>query len=185
MIKIIKKNEPYFFSQIRKKVLFYKDFDNIEQKRNVRKHILNTEQNNICCYCEIEIDEFNSSIEHIIPQSKNQSLSMNYDNFVVSCNNTNHCNNFRGNNEIDINQTIENPEDFLTYNIIGEILNINQKGLKTVTNLNLNYKSLIQQRKNIIIQFGKLKNSYTKEEIIDIFQNKFPTLLNYLIKNYY
>ena len=55
-------------------------------KKETRKYIIENEQNFLCGYCEAKIDLDNTHIEHIKPQSNNNDLRFDYNNFIVSCN---------------------------------------------------------------------------------------------------
>lgn len=55
-----------------------------ERKRDLHQ-ALRGEQGHLCCYCGGEISESDSHIEHFRPQSKFQSLDLDYPNLHVSC----------------------------------------------------------------------------------------------------
>ena len=68
-----------------------------DKKRVLKNHILENEQNYLCCYCEEKIDIDNSHIEHIKPKNLDiKNLTFNYSNLAISCNGT--CNNEAGDN---------------------------------------------------------------------------------------
>ncbi len=46
---------------------------------------LRIEQGNICCYCEQSINAIDSHTEHILPQTRYQQFSCDYDNMICSC----------------------------------------------------------------------------------------------------
>jgi uncharacterized protein (TIGR02646 family) len=58
-----------------------------EKKRNIRRHILQTEQHELCCYCEglLNISSSDYHLEHIVPQNVDPNLIFNYINILVSC----------------------------------------------------------------------------------------------------
>ncbi len=61
--------------------------DNYKNKRNLKKYLLETEQNYLCGYCEAKITLDNSHIEHIKPKSLDyDNLTFDYYNLLVSCN---------------------------------------------------------------------------------------------------
>ena len=77
---------------------------------------------------------------------------------LVSCNSENYGAKYKDKKVKDkkdynflINPTIENPSDYLTYSLTGEIQSIdnNEKGKHTIEYFNLNERSLIERRKSI------------------------------------
>ncbi len=55
-----------------------------EEKAAVKTALME-EQGYICCYCERELDNEDSHIEHIIPQSENSSAALDFSNMACSC----------------------------------------------------------------------------------------------------
>ena len=51
-----------------------------------------------CSYCEMHLDT-SLAVEHILPKSKNQGLTLNWSNFLLSCTN---CNSTKGNKTINL-----------------------------------------------------------------------------------
>lgn len=80
---------PDFFNDDIKGFKSWDDYEfdeNTKQKRrNLRQHILEKEQNNLCIYCECYLDVDNSHIEHLKPKEKYKSLTFEYNNLAVSC----------------------------------------------------------------------------------------------------
>ena len=87
-IKYIQKTAtPQFFIIDTNGLSLWSDY-NATKKRTLRKHILDTEQSNLCCYCEKSITEHtvSSHCEHIKPKSIDiATLTFDYNNIIVSC----------------------------------------------------------------------------------------------------
>lgn len=117
-----------------------------------------------------------SHIEHIMPRDSYPSLFQNYDNIIVSCNDKHSCGMAKGNNyskEL-INPVLENPLDYLEFNLAnGEIIpkdseeksETNKRARYTINLLNLNYYKLKEARRNLIDILEVYKNNYDEEEI--------------------
>ena len=64
-------------------------WDEYRNKRKLKEHILEKEQNYLCCYCEAKVTLENSHIEHIKPKSLDyDNLTFDYNNLLISCNGT-------------------------------------------------------------------------------------------------
>ncbi|MBZ0154719.1 MAG: TIGR02646 family protein [Alphaproteobacteria bacterium] len=61
---------------------------------------LRQEQQFLCCYCESEIGEDDSHIEHMVPRSIHNNLTYEYSNLAASCNGgaVDHCGHFKDDN---------------------------------------------------------------------------------------
>jgi uncharacterized protein (TIGR02646 family) len=94
----------------------YKSLSNPEKKA---VHIsLLSEQGYICCYCCMRVEQSNSHIEHLAPQSKTDSeLSVDYTNMLASCGRDpdwpEYCGNKKKNLAIGVSPLQSNCEDFL------------------------------------------------------------------------
>jgi uncharacterized protein (TIGR02646 family) len=73
-----------------------------EEKAAVKTALME-EQGYICCYCERKLDNEDSHIEHIIPQSENSITALDFSNMACSCQKPKnkgiplHCGNKKGN----------------------------------------------------------------------------------------
>lgn len=113
-----------------------------------------SEQGYICCYCCMRVEQSNSHIEHLAPQSKTDSeLSLDYTNMLGSCgrypNWPEYCGNKKGNLAIGVSPLQANCEEFFNYSSIGEILPTanNKDAQKTIKVLGLNHFDLTEGRK--------------------------------------
>ena len=133
MKKINKSEEPKFFRNFIKKNRPV-NWDGINEIRpNLREHILESEQNWQCAYCESaitahpaksEIDHFR--LKHLFPE-----LTFNYKNLLVSCKNPDHCASTKD-SEVKskevyqkiVNPVDENPNEFFEYNLSSSCLTL-------------------------------------------------------------
>ncbi|MEG4119441.1 retron system putative HNH endonuclease [Microcoleus sp. N9_B4] len=117
-----------------------------------------SEQGYICCYCCNSVDQSNSHIEHLAPQSKTDlELSVDYTNMLASCgrypNWPEYCGNKKQNLAIGVSPLQANCEEFFDYSSSGEILptanNLaHQKDAQTTIKvLGLNHFDLTEGRK--------------------------------------
>ncbi len=130
---IKKENPPPNFFITDTKVLLEQNglWKNYRKKRKLKKHILKEEQDDLCIYCESQVNLDNSHIEHIKPQSNDlyPELRFEYSNLTVSCNGNiyNECNDKTSHNcghkkdeqycenEFLNPTTIENIRDYFQY----------------------------------------------------------------------
>ena len=131
-----------------------------------------SEQGYICCYCCKRVEQNNSHIEHLAPQSKTDSeLSVDYTNMLASCGRDpdwpEYCGNKKKNLAIGVSPLQSNCEDFFSYSSNGEILpttnnlNYQKDANTTIQVLGLNHYDLTQGR---IQALEALKGIMTAEE---------------------
>ena len=60
---------------------------------------LRQEQQGLCCYCELEVEDLDGHIEHMEPRSHNRARTYDYSNLAISCNggHTEHCGHYKDN----------------------------------------------------------------------------------------
>lgn len=187
MFKVDKKDEPNFFKEYKKRnnLNSWENFDyNI--KRKLKEYMFENEQGYNCPYCESIINLDNSQIEHVMPKDKFPRALSEYSNYLVGCVNRKTCGQYKGSkwNENFINPTLEDPKEYLTYDLMtGKIIPVEKEGIKydkariTIELLNLNEKRLCEMRKTFI-----LENRYSIK-YLDYYQ-EFPTLRDWLKENY-
>jgi uncharacterized protein (TIGR02646 family) len=159
---IQKGKEPQIFSDwkaIQKPLGVNYDYKYLLNPEKEAVHIsLLSEQGYICCYCCQRVDQTNSHIEHLAPQSKTDSeLSVDYTNMLASCgrdpNWPEYCGNKKENLAIGVSPLQANCEEFFNYSSTGEILptanNLaHQKDAQTTIEvLGLNHFDLTEGRK--------------------------------------
>ncbi len=172
MFQVIK-NEPDFFIETKRKVsnknnsLAWTDTQIGNIRNDLAKNILE-EQNGLCVYCEKVVNNYpkDCHIDHFKKREYFPSDTLNYDNLLISCNNQKRCaknkdSKIKKENYINfINPVLENPEDFLEYTFYGELKpkdGLSEadklKAVFTIEILNLNDKSLVEERKQVIFCF--------------------------------
>ncbi|MEG3967217.1 retron system putative HNH endonuclease [Microcoleus sp. T2B6] len=128
---IQKGKEPQKFSDwkaIQKSLGVNYDYKYLSNPEKKAVHIsLLSEQGYICCYCCMRVEQSNSHIEHLAPQSKTDSeLSLDYTNMLSSCgrypNWPEYCGNKKKNLAIGVSPLQANCEEFFDYSSTGEIL---------------------------------------------------------------
>ncbi|MCK4493979.1 MAG: TIGR02646 family protein [Methylococcales bacterium] len=70
----------------------WNEFQNPE-KTQTKQHILKDEQQGLCIYCERDVEEDKTRLEHIKPQKRYPKLRFNYNNLVISCSGKDYCSN--------------------------------------------------------------------------------------------
>lgn len=181
MLAIKKSKEPEFISSW---------IDNKKKNsKQLREFMLENEQQHVCCYCEKSVTSGNESyhIDHIRPQDKFPQLKNSYKNLVVSCQTKGRCGIARGSqfSKHFIVPTEENPEEYLTYSLNGEILPIgkNKKASETIGLLNLNASSLVKARRVLFKNLDSMRRSIPTEEFENFFED-FPTCIHFFKEQY-
>jgi uncharacterized protein (TIGR02646 family) len=214
-MKYIKKGkEPQNFSDWKAKQkslgVNYADYEYLQNPERAAVHIsLLSEQGYICCYCCKRVEQNNSHIEHLDPQSKTDAeLSVDYTNMLASCGRDTHkpeyrwpeyCGNKKGDLAIAVSPLKSNSEEFFSYSSTGEILpttnNLDEEkdAEITIKVLGLNHYDLTQGR---IQALEALKGMTTQEEAellaevcqqMDV-QGRYQPFCNavlYFLKNYF
>ena len=198
----VEKSEPVFFNKAKRKIKNPNESsawanDNIKNiRRNLAIEILE-EQNNLCIYCEKLVESYPKycHIDHFKKRDFFPKQTLNYDNLVISCNNENRCAKYKDKNiskedyEKIINPVIENPENFLEYTMCGELeakSDLNdydkEKAEFTIKILNLNERSLVEERKNVIKQLSCIINEIeTIEQLSEYGFKNFLTLSKWIL----
>jgi len=155
MRQILKDKEPESLTQfkIANPSLKYENLkDGFESIRIEIRNACVKNQFFLCAYCCDRITLKESHNEHILPQSHSlgQSLTLDYNNIIASCQSLNHCGHRKKNQLIDINPLQKNCETDIIYLINGKMTHKNQSAQSTINVLNLRESSLKNKRKNII-----------------------------------
>ena len=171
---------------------------NGELRYNIRLHILLYEQDCLCGYSEIPLDEENTSshIDHFVKRDYDHSKIFDWDNLLVSAIDEDYGGKYKDNtykikqNEYAqiFNPTKDDMGQYIEYLRDGRIAPrdgiqdaINDKILKTIEVFNLNCRSLKNRRKQLLIELdscsglpkGELKHNFEK--------NGFISLINWFI----
>lgn len=142
-------------------------------KEDIRTALL-MEQGYICAYCMKRIDEereevgvdsqgnkrylYKTNIEHYVPRSVDESLSLQFSNMLGVCNGNagqprhlHHCDKSRSNKSLTIDPHHSSCETFIQYSTNGEIKSSDSKINKDLNEtLKLNIGELVDNRKRII-----------------------------------
>lgn len=187
-------------------------------RRNPAKnHLLETllkEQGYICCYCGVAIDKGSCHIEHLKPQSQDETVRFDYSNLMVSCQGEDdekpniplHCGHRKHNwynEKLLVSPLIKNCTDFFKYSASGEILPTEETSKKlaaatTIENLALNIPKLQRMRQAAIDAAIELLESeeFDKEDIMKIIKDyllldddgkyqQFCVTIIYILQSYY
>ena len=159
-----------------------------EKKYHDVKVALIEEQYGLCCYCMSRIEDYNSHIEHFIPQSLDYTKDLEYTNIMVSCDGYkgNHLN--CGHKKEDYyDERLISPleadcEGNFKYSIKGEITasESNIRGKKTIERLNLDSYLLNRARCRAIYMSGLFDDDFDekKERLIDLYSTPKEDRLN-------
>jgi uncharacterized protein (TIGR02646 family) len=171
---------------------------NGELRYNIRLHILLYEQDCLCGYSEIPLDEENTSshIDHFVKCDYDHSKIFDWDNLVVSAIDEDYGGKYKDNtykikqNEYAqiFNPTKDDMGQYIEYLRDGRIAPrdgiqdaINDKILKTIEVFNLNCRSLKNRRKQLLIELDSC-SGLPKEELKHTFEkNGFISLINWFI----
>jgi uncharacterized protein (TIGR02646 family) len=178
-----------------------------EIKKELKKYILEKEQNYLCIYCEEKICSIeNCHIEHVLSEDENPNLIFDYNNLVVSCNGDGKCNtenqgknkkttcgHKKANKQLPLNPLVErNISDYFKYEIIDSKTEIKitasnldeKKATEMINILNLNSNS---PNFNLLYRRWKEKENFedfiykeklNKEDITKILQNFPPAFIS-------
>jgi uncharacterized protein (TIGR02646 family) len=182
----LNKTEPQFFIDYKDKLKpkrYQEDCNNYELKDNLRISLLD-EQNNQCFYCEKKISNNTDlvHIDHIKQRNNYPKLECDYNNLVLSCSDKNHCGKYKDNQngywdtDIYLDLDTQNPSQYFRYMTSGKIVSEDTKATNTINYLNLNYKDLIEARKNINLQIEMYKTQGFDTKLIYSFYLEFENL---------
>lgn len=131
------------------------------------KHQMMEEQGGICCYCGLKIDFNNgrkATVEHLIPKGVSRELVGEYKNLLLCCSLTQeendditngiitdidviHCDDTKGNTQLNYTPLQENCDTHFIYDITGHIMPTDFGSATDINTLNLDCQSLVDRRK--------------------------------------
>ena len=151
-------------------------YDNLSGKeKKAVKYALMAEQAYICCYCERQLIDNDSHIEHFKPQSDPSVDPLDYSNLLCSCQNQlekgepRHCGNLKEDwfdNELLISPLKPTCKNRFSYNGLGHIepaVKQDKAASETIKQLGLNSPKLRDMRAKAIEPF--LDGSLNEEEL--------------------
>lgn len=169
---------------------------------DMRLHMLYYEQECLCGYSEIPLNPENNSshIDHFVKREFDSTKTFDWNNFIVSTIDDEFGGKYKDNVykiKIDeyrqiFNPVIENMSDYIDYSGDGGIVpaeNIDdfykEKVKKTIEIFNLNFRTLKNRRKILLMHLESCKE-YNEEELIATFKDYgFISLTNWFIKKNY
>ncbi len=185
-MKQISKQEPQLYQDFIRQNLPTKWNDvSLSIGYELRMHILMEEQNYQCAYTEIRIEPEDSHIDHFRKQSLFPNMRFDWNNLLVSGNSEVYgakCKDKKLKKPEDyqflINPVIDNPKDYFSYSLTGDILvdKDDPKAIVSIDYFNLNDYALLEQRKQVIREIQEMYKQFTVEELIK-YIGKFESLI--------
>lgn len=181
MRKINKQTPIADFDKIKNKANNWDAITDFEAKRTCTQHILRNEQEELSAYTELMIvGKPDLHIDHYIKKGLEQTLTFDWNNLLVDIRDSNFGACFKDNKINDLKQynTILNPvrddaQDYFYYALSGKI-EVNpelsdadrQKAQNTIDIFNLQHKTLVGKRSNLIKTIDNLKKGNCDTEEI-------------------
>lgn len=127
---------------------------------------LRQEQKGLCCYC-CQILETQATVEHLKSRSKFPKLTFDYQNLLLSCKESNQCDNAKGSDELDLTPLMTACDTEIMLKVNGELKpDDNSKRAKQAINLlNLNNLDLRQRREQAIKDLFNIDKDLNKENL--------------------
>lgn len=164
--------EPASLSQFkrRNKQGNYSDLT-VETRQDIRS-ACTIEQFYLCAYCckQISGSSDDTMNEHVIARKTAPHKSLDYTNIVASCTTANQCDNAHGSQTLPLTPFDVECETDLDFKLSGRVVGLTDDAQKTIGILNLNNKSLNEQRKIFIdtILFTYGENAIEDDYLINI-----------------
>ena len=164
--------EPASLSQFkrRNKQGNYSDLT-VETRQDIRL-ACTIEQFYLCAYCckQISGSSDDTMNEHVIARKTAPHKSLDYTNIVASCTTANQCDNAHGSQTLPLTPFDVECETDLDFKLSGRVVGLTDDAQKTIGILNLNNKSLNEQRKIFIdtILFTYGENAIEDDYLINI-----------------
>ena len=164
--------EPASLSQFkrRNKQGNYSDLT-VETRQDIRL-ACTIEQFYLCAYCckQISGSSDDTMNEHVIARKTAPHKSLDYTNIVASCTTANQCDNAHGSQTLPLTPFDVECETDLDFKLSGRVVGLTDDAQKTIGILNLNNKSLNEQRKIFIdtILFTYCENAIEDDYLINI-----------------
>lgn len=167
--------EPASLSQFkrRNKQGNYSDLT-VETRQDIRL-ACTIEQFYLCAYCckQISGSSDDTMNEHVIARKTAPHKSLDYTNIVASCTTANQCDNAHGSQTLPLTPFDVECETDLDFKLSGRVVGLTDDAQKTIAILNLNNKSLNEQRKifidTILFTYGEdaIEDDYLINIMID------------------
>lgn len=142
-----------------------------EVRQDIRK-ACTTEQFYLCAYCckRISGDSRDTMNEHVIARNLAPNRDLDYTNIVASCTTPNQCDNAHGSQPLPLTPFDAECETALKFKISGRVTGLTDDARDTIRVLNLDNKSLREQRKIFIdtILFTYGEDAIEDDDLINI-----------------
>ncbi len=169
----------------------WNDFSGTKEHNNLREYLI-SEQNQMCCYCEVNIENDGSSshIEHLKDKNNFPKETFNYNNLLASCQNNDSCGHKKDTNYFNgfVSPLDKNCQSRFTYTGDGRIIPVDENDTsvqKTIEILGLNCRRLKDRRKSIIKSLENLDTTTKKMALVNFLDwyGGFYTVLEYIFLN--
>lgn len=144
----------------------WNNFSGTNKHHQLRGDLI-SEQEQMCCYCEIKIENNGQSshIEHLKDRNNFPPNTFNYDNLLASCQFTDSCGHQKGTNYFNgfVSPLDSNCQNRFTYTRDGRIIPSDENDTdaqRTIDILGLNCRRLKDRRKGIIKTLEKAPSEY-------------------------
>ena len=113
------------------------------------------EQYFLCAYCCKKISGTNKDTdnEHVVPQKKDDTRTLDFSNIIASCMTKKQCNKAKKDNLIPITPLQPECETQFQFNLDGSVKGLNKRARTTISTLNLNNNALKDARRQMILTF--------------------------------
>lgn len=185
-MKQIVKNEPQAYQDfIRQNLPSEWEEVSLAIGDELRRYLLMEEQHYQCAYTELRVEPENTHIDHFEKQSLFRNSKFDWNNLLASCNSEKYGAKYkdkkvrrREDYQALINPVIDNPNDYFTYSLTGEILvdEDNPKAVITRDCFNLNDHALLEQRKQVVRNMRAMYRQFTVDELVEHI-GKFESLI--------
>lgn len=146
----------------------------VETRQDIRL-ACTIEQFYLCAYCckQISGSSDDTMNEHVIARKTAPHKSLDYTNIVASCTTANQCDNAHGSQTLPLTPFDVECETDLDFKLSGRVVGLTDDAQKTIAILNLNNKSLNEQRKifidTILFTYGEdaIEDDYLINIMID------------------
>ncbi|MCW2465063.1 retron system putative HNH endonuclease [Elizabethkingia anophelis] len=204
MKKINKQNPPKEFTDFvkNKKPSVWNDCDG-DVKKVAKEYILLEEQDILCGYTEIYIDNEDCHIDHYVKRSLDNKKCYDWNNLIVAVNDEDFGAKHKDNGPSNIkslaeynnilNPIIDNGDDYFEYSLDGKIDPISSlqgnaltKSDRTIEVFNLNHNSLKSRRSDLSKLIIDMRSGGLDDDAIKLALEKsgFYSYTNYVLKNY-
>ncbi|QOY54009.1 TIGR02646 family protein [Candidatus Sulfurimonas marisnigri] len=123
----------------------WKKFDKNEVRTKLKQA-----QNNLCAYCEVSLSS-NTRIDHFKPKKLHYSLTFDWNNLTLSCDEIGSCDNKKGGNfeSYWINPYLDDPNGKFEFFANGQIKGTSQDAQNIIKDFGLDCPNLESKRKSI------------------------------------